>query len=397
MKMAGGGRGRRTSRDSSTSTRSWPQAHEYAPEQRGARCGLQDAQHAGAHPSDAHRARRRAAAWVATGEYDRILRGEYIRRGPETAAAAARGRLRRRGQLLRRRGPRDAGSTWSDAAKQGRGAGTETRSGTRRSRESSWSSAAAAASTRSAGPSAASIPPPTSIVRPGNPGTAELATNLAISADRHRPPRRCGGHATAIDLTVIGPGGAPRAGPRRPAAGRGTCGLRTGRRGGAASRHRRRSPRKSCRRRASPPPRAATFDDLDAALAVRGPSRRAAGGEGLGPRGRQGRRGVRHPRGGRAARCAPCWARADSARPAARRRHRGVPRGRGALGPRDHRRTRSASSCPPRRTTSGCGEGDTGPTPAAWAPTARCRSPRPRCSSGCGAKCCSRRFGELAP
>ena len=43
--------------------------------------------------------------WVASGEYDRILRGEYVRRGPETVGPAAPGRHERGRELLRRRSP----------------------------------------------------------------------------------------------------------------------------------------------------------------------------------------------------------------------------------------------------------------------------------------------------
>ena len=45
--------------------------------------------------------------WVTAGEYERILRGEYIRRGAETNERPLRDDIARRGQLLRRRGAGD--------------------------------------------------------------------------------------------------------------------------------------------------------------------------------------------------------------------------------------------------------------------------------------------------
>jgi len=42
-----------------------------------------DPQHARAHASVQHAARRRAERWIGAGQYERILNGEYTRRGPD--------------------------------------------------------------------------------------------------------------------------------------------------------------------------------------------------------------------------------------------------------------------------------------------------------------------------
>ena len=55
------------------------------------------------------------------------------------------------------------------------------------------------------------------------------------------------------------------------------------------------------------------------------------------------------------------------------RRDRGVPRGRGGLGPGRDRRATTSSCCRSPRTTSACSRATPDPTPAGWVPTARWR------------------------
>ena len=68
-------------------------------------------------------------------------------------------------------------------------------------------------------------------------------------------------------------------------------------------------------------------------------------------------------------------------RPRAGPGHRGAPRGPRGERHRDLRRRDAPSPCPPRATTSGCATATTGRTPAAWAPTRRCRTSTTRRSS----------------
>ena len=190
--------------------------------QRGARRRLQDAQHAGAHPSDAHRARRPScSSGSRSGDYDRILRGEYIRRGAESARS---GRSRTtsppRGDHYAGEA-RESATQVADAAQAGRRTGAARRSARPRSREDAGRRRRRAGSTHSAGRSAAKTPPPTLYCAPGNPGTAELAAEPPHPRRRPRPHRRRGRHARHRPHRRRARGAA-RARPRRPAARRGT-------------------------------------------------------------------------------------------------------------------------------------------------------------------------------
>ncbi|MBK7595509.1 MAG: M48 family metallopeptidase [Gemmatimonadetes bacterium] len=86
MKMAGGG-----SHDEHPPGRPQPRGLHGAGQrvrvlERRTRRGSQDPQHPRADPSDERRPRRRGAGkWVQSGDYERILRGEYVRRGTEQA------------------------------------------------------------------------------------------------------------------------------------------------------------------------------------------------------------------------------------------------------------------------------------------------------------------------
>ena len=89
MKMAGGGRGPGFAGQLNVDA-FMQQAHEYA----GSSEGLDVVYKllstlALTHPMHTVRAAE-LQKWVASGEYDRILRGEYTRRGPETAAGRSR-------------------------------------------------------------------------------------------------------------------------------------------------------------------------------------------------------------------------------------------------------------------------------------------------------------------
>ena len=140
--------------------------------------------------------------WVASGEYDRILRGEYARRGPETTDRPLRDDMAA------------AGSYYAGEARELATPGGRRREARRRAR-------------------ARRVPERPEVVRllvvggggrehalcwalrrenpdadlycaPGNPGTAELATNLPIAADDlDRIADAADMHG--IDLTVIGP------------------------------------------------------------------------------------------------------------------------------------------------------------------------------------------------
>ena len=210
---------------------------------------------------------------------------------------------------------------------------------------------------------------------PGNPGTAELATNLPIAADDlDRLADAADMHG--IDLTVDR---APRC---RWRAGWPTgCGRRAARCSGpsaaAAQLEASKAFAKEVMAAAGVPTAASrTFTDLGRRARVRRSPSRAAGGEGIGARGRQGRGRLRHPRRGRGRGARDARRGRPSATPDDRG-DRGVPRGRGDLGPRDDRRAATSSCCPSPRTTSGCSRATPGPTPAAWAPTARCRVATP--------------------
>ena len=131
---------------------------------------------------------------------------------------------------------------------------------------------------------------------PGNPGTAELATNLAIAADdidRIADATDMYG----IDLVIIGPEVPLALGlaDRLRAEGRLVAGP-----GAAAARiEASKAFSKDVMAAAGIPTAASeTFTDLAAALAYVATACRAAGGEGLGSRRRQGRHRLRHPRGG---------------------------------------------------------------------------------------------------
>ena len=69
---------------------------------------------------------------------------------------------------------------------------------------------------------------------------------------------------------------------------------------------------------------------------------------------------------------------------------RGVPRRPRGLAVRDHRRHAPSTRCSRPRTSSGSSTATRAPTPAAWAPTRRCRGRPTAWSTRCCATCCSR-------
>jgi hypothetical protein len=85
MKMAGGGRGEGFAGQLNVDA-FMEQAHEYAASGEGLDVVYKILSTlALTHPMHTVRAAE-LQRWVSSGEYDRILRGEYVRRGPETAA-----------------------------------------------------------------------------------------------------------------------------------------------------------------------------------------------------------------------------------------------------------------------------------------------------------------------
>ena len=132
---------------------------------------------------------------------------------------------------------------------------------------------------------------------PGNPGTAEVATNLAIAADDlDRLADAADMHG--IDLTVIGPEVPLARGlaDRLRAEGRAVFGPSAA----AAQLEASKAFAKEVMASAKIPTASSrTFQDLAAALELRRPTSRAARGQGVGARRRQGSRGLRDPGGGR--------------------------------------------------------------------------------------------------
>ena len=160
----------------------------------------------------------------------------------------------------------------------------------------------------SPGRSTAKTPPSDLCAAPGNPGTADLATNLPIPADDIDRLDRGGRCARRIDLTIIGPEVPLALGLADRLRARGTA-----RRSGPARRRPRIEASKAFSKdvmAAAGIPTAAsrTFTDLARRARLRRRARRAAGGEGLGPRRRQGRHRLRHARARRPPPCGRCWA-----------------------------------------------------------------------------------------
>ena len=354
-------------------------------ERRGPRHRLQDPEHARAHPSDAHRARRRAAA------LGRRAATTTASCAASTSAAAPSRRsgrsgddLARRERLLRGRGA-GGGQPGGRRRAAGGGAGARRLPEARRSREAAGRRrrrprARALLGAPARGPRrrpllrARAIPAPPSSP-PTSPSPPTTSTGIADAADMH-----------GIDLTVVGPEVPLARGPRRPAARRGTRGLR--------SRRRRRADRgvEGVRQgshgapRVSPPPRAApspssrrrspTWTRHAEPLVVKASG--LAAGKGAivcATRAEAARRGARDAR-----------RRQRSARPGRTVVDRGVPRGRGGLGPRGDRWDARSSSCPPAQDHKRLLEGDAGPNTGgmgAYSPVVgrdrrRCSSARER-------------------
>ena len=316
--------------------------------------------------------------WVASGDYDRILRGEYVRRGPETAAASDQRRLRRRGRLLRGRGPGAWPTRWP-RPRAGRRSGRARPSGTRRSREAAGRRLGRAGARALLGAPAR------------EPGRATSTARRAIPAPRSSPP------ISPFPPTIW------TGSPTRP-----TC---------TASISPSSAPR--CRSRAGWPtgfgPRVARSSDPSAAAAQIEASKAFAKEVMARPRVSPPHRAAPSPS---SARPWPMWrhhpeplvvkasglaagkgavvcdTRAEAAatlramlgdgsvrRRRPHRGHRGIPararRSRSSPSPTGPK----SSSCRPPRTTSGCSRETPGPTPAGWGPTARCRWPPRSCWS----------------
>ncbi len=188
------------------------------------------------HPMHTVRAAELQDAGVASGEYDRILRGEYARRGPETTERPLK-------DDLLHSDARELATQVADAAPPL--AAERDAFATPRNRET----AAGGRRRRSRARALLGAPPGESgrgslLRTPGNPGTAEVATNVAIPADDlDRLADASDMHG--IDLTVVGPKGLPAPGrpaarcsdPMPRAADRGRQGVRQGDRAGRGRPH----------------------------------------------------------------------------------------------------------------------------------------------------------------
>ena len=170
------------------------QAHEYAASRRGARRGLQAAQHARADPSDAHGPRGRAAA-LGRRAASTIASSAASTSGaaPRPADRPLRGRPERRRHLLRGRGARAGHARWPTPP-SGRRSARATRSGTPRSRE------AAGRRRRRAGARPLLGAPAResrrrSLLRARQPGHRRARHQSPHRRRRPRPPRGRGRHA----------------------------------------------------------------------------------------------------------------------------------------------------------------------------------------------------------
>ena len=240
MKMAGGGRGEAFAGQLNVDA-FMQQAHEYAASRRRARRGLQDAQHPGADPPDAHGARRRAAALghraaTTTGSCAASTCGAAPRRptGPSGTTSRPRAATTPGGE-----GDRHPGRRRRAAGRRARPRRVQERAEAVRllvvgagGREHAlcWA-------LRRENPEADIY------CAPGNPGTAELGDEPLHRRRRPRPAGRCRRHARHRSHRDRARGAAgARAG--RPASGRGARGVRARARRRRSSRPRRRSPRK---------------------------------------------------------------------------------------------------------------------------------------------------------
>ena len=186
--------------------------------------------------------------WVASGDYDRIMRGEYVRRGTETDGRPLRDDVSAAATTTRARRA-SSPATVADAAKRAAERGARRVPERPASREDPRRRRRRPGARALLGPPPRKSGTPTSTARRAIPAPPTLATNLPIPADDlDRLADAADMHG--IDLTVVGPEVPLARGPGRPAAGRGPRGLRPVARPRPRSRRRRRSPRTSCARRA---------------------------------------------------------------------------------------------------------------------------------------------------
>ena len=237
-------------------------------------------------------------------------------------AASARPRRRRRGRASTRSCTRCALAAGARAAlrarqRRDRGGGAAARRSRPTTSRGSW-------------PGAQAERVDLVVVGPEAPLVAGLADALAATGIRCFGPTRRGGEARGLQGVLQGGDGGRRRADRR---------LRRG--------HRRRG-RHGGDRRAIP--RVIKADGLAAGKGVIIAQDEAQAREALERAARE--RAVRHRAGGR----------------------RGAPRRRGAVAAGAVRRRGARCRWPRRRTTSGSSTATRGPTPAAWAPTRRCRA-----------------------
>ena len=311
MKMAGGGRGESFAGQLNVDA-FMQQAHEYASSSEGLDIVYKVLSSlALTHPMHTVRAAE-LQRWVS----ERGVRPHPARRvrAPRSRAegAADRTGLRRRGQLLRRRGPR-AGHPRGGCCPPGRGEGT--RSLPKRPAEAVRLLVVGGGGREHALCWALRRENPTADIycAPGNPGTAEVASNLAIPAD---DLDRIADAADmyGIDLTVVGPEVPLALGlaDRLRAEGRAVFGP-----GAAAARlEASKAFAKEVMAAAGIPTAASrTFTELDPALDYVEPSPRAPGGEGVGTRGRARVLSSAPPGAKPSTRCARCSEREPSEPP----------------------------------------------------------------------------------
>ena len=208
MKMAGGGRGDGFAGQLNVDA-FMQQAHEYATSGEGLDVVYKLLSTlALTHPMHTVRAAE-LQRWVASGEYDRILRGEYTRRGPEAADRPLKDDLSGRRELLRRRGA---------GAGHAHGRRRQARGGARPRRVPERSEVVRLLVVGGGGREhalcwalRAEQPDADLYCAPGNPGTARARHQPSHPGRRPRPasptPRTCTGSTS--------PSSAPR--PRSPA------------------------------------------------------------------------------------------------------------------------------------------------------------------------------------
>ena len=142
--------------------------------------------------------------WVSGGDYDRILRGEYVRRGSEAQDRPLKDDLAAAGAHYAREARETVGHVVNAAKKAAEKAGEAFRNAQQKDSVRILVVGGGGREHALAWALRREDPTPSSTARPGNPGTAALATNLDIPAtDLDRIADAA--DAYGIDLVVVGP------------------------------------------------------------------------------------------------------------------------------------------------------------------------------------------------